>query len=311
MKSSSPKAFKSNVKAEMKAGKPQKQALAIAYSAKRKNMAKGGSVDSPEGMCPDCTAAQACMKHGGPDEVTRDLPEYSSGGVVDNIGVSGQGSKEASHMPSSDTFEKRLAKLQSDFEASKNKDLPGLEREAHFAEGGAVNAMRPLQQDPENDNLEMDEQIPQSKRGPAEDVDEQLQSEQEYSDGELDLPKVSESLSLAAEIMKDRKRRNYAKGGSVSSMSLQTDGDEDAMEIGSLKGSIDKSDMSDLSNNSDELDNEPGSGREETRGMNISVPHVMSDDEHEESNSTDDSRDSNDDSLIGEILKDRKKRRRE
>lgn len=39
-KSTSPKAFSSNVKAEIKAGKPQKQAEAIAYSVKRK--AKSG-----------------------------------------------------------------------------------------------------------------------------------------------------------------------------------------------------------------------------------------------------------------------------
>lgn len=34
-KSASPKAFSANVKTEMKAGKPQKQAVAIAYSVKR------------------------------------------------------------------------------------------------------------------------------------------------------------------------------------------------------------------------------------------------------------------------------------
>lgn len=33
----SPKAFKANVKAEVKAGKPQKQAVAIAYANKRKS----------------------------------------------------------------------------------------------------------------------------------------------------------------------------------------------------------------------------------------------------------------------------------
>lgn len=38
-KSGSKKAFASNVKAEMKAGKPQKQAVAIAYATKRR--AKG------------------------------------------------------------------------------------------------------------------------------------------------------------------------------------------------------------------------------------------------------------------------------
>lgn len=35
-KSSSKKAFSSNVRAEMKAGRPQKQAVAIAYSVQRK-----------------------------------------------------------------------------------------------------------------------------------------------------------------------------------------------------------------------------------------------------------------------------------
>jgi hypothetical protein len=34
-KSTSPKAFKENIKAEVKAGKPVKQAVAIAYSEKR------------------------------------------------------------------------------------------------------------------------------------------------------------------------------------------------------------------------------------------------------------------------------------
>ncbi len=38
-KSSSDKAFTSNMKTELAAGKPQKQALAIAYSVKRKAQA--------------------------------------------------------------------------------------------------------------------------------------------------------------------------------------------------------------------------------------------------------------------------------
>ena len=40
-KSTSEKAFKSNIKTEMKAGKPQKQAVAIAYSVKREAAKKG------------------------------------------------------------------------------------------------------------------------------------------------------------------------------------------------------------------------------------------------------------------------------
>jgi len=35
IKSTSPKAFKENIKAEMKAGKPLKQSVAIAYAEKR------------------------------------------------------------------------------------------------------------------------------------------------------------------------------------------------------------------------------------------------------------------------------------
>jgi hypothetical protein len=39
-KSTSPKAFKANIKAEVNAGKPVKQAVAIAYSTKRQAQAK-------------------------------------------------------------------------------------------------------------------------------------------------------------------------------------------------------------------------------------------------------------------------------
>jgi len=39
-KSTSPKAFASNIKAEIKAGKPQKQAVAIAYAVKKEAKSK-------------------------------------------------------------------------------------------------------------------------------------------------------------------------------------------------------------------------------------------------------------------------------
>jgi hypothetical protein len=42
VKSASKTAFCKNLKAEMAAGKPQKQAVAIAYSVKRKAMGKKG-----------------------------------------------------------------------------------------------------------------------------------------------------------------------------------------------------------------------------------------------------------------------------
>ena len=40
----SKKAFESNIKTEIEAGKPPKQAVAIAYAVKRRNMAKGGGL---------------------------------------------------------------------------------------------------------------------------------------------------------------------------------------------------------------------------------------------------------------------------
>jgi len=41
VKSTSKNAFRKNIKAEMNAGKPQKQAVAIAYSVKRQAAKKG------------------------------------------------------------------------------------------------------------------------------------------------------------------------------------------------------------------------------------------------------------------------------
>lgn len=49
VKSSSPKAFRANVKAEMAAGKPVKQSLAIAYSTQRAAAQKPMSKPAPKG----------------------------------------------------------------------------------------------------------------------------------------------------------------------------------------------------------------------------------------------------------------------
>lgn len=46
----SKQAFSHNIGAEMNSGKPQKQALAIAYAVKRRNKAHGGMIDPNESM---------------------------------------------------------------------------------------------------------------------------------------------------------------------------------------------------------------------------------------------------------------------
>lgn len=86
--SPSKKAFESNLKTEMHAGKPQDQSLAIAYSVKRKNKRKyadGGTVDRTKGMQPATGAVPA-----DPDKRTVSqsikaalgAPTYAEGGEV-------------------------------------------------------------------------------------------------------------------------------------------------------------------------------------------------------------------------------------
>ena len=51
VKSTSKEAFRKNVKAEMKAGKPPKQAVAIAYSTKRAAAKKNGGMKGKSSGC--------------------------------------------------------------------------------------------------------------------------------------------------------------------------------------------------------------------------------------------------------------------
>lgn len=96
------------------------------------------------------------------------------------------------------------------------------------------------------------------------------ESSVEASSMEEDLPKMAESLSLAAEVMKDRKRVHMAKGGMVESDEMDAD----------ASPAFDKR-------------------------MDLEPVHTMADPEHDqESPSLDD------ESLIGQILKERKMRRR-
>ena len=51
VKSTSKQAFRKNIKAEVKAGKPVKQAVAIAYSTKRAASKKGGMSKGKSSGC--------------------------------------------------------------------------------------------------------------------------------------------------------------------------------------------------------------------------------------------------------------------
>lgn len=66
-KSKSDKAFKSNIKAEMHAGKPQKQAVAIAYAVKRSAKKEGGKI----GLWDNIHAKQERIKHGSGEKMRK------------------------------------------------------------------------------------------------------------------------------------------------------------------------------------------------------------------------------------------------
>lgn len=251
--SSSDKAFKQNLKTEMKHGKPQKQALAIAYSTKRANMAKGGKVKG----CPDCMAMGGkCYAHGG------------------------QISKDSQKSNVADSTER-----------------------TNLAEGGEV----------DNEKLH-----PEHEAGTP-DVDPGISSEED-SDLEKDFPTVSEALSLSAEVMKDRQRRKMAEGGEVDDMhemvskrpmsknSVESyEGEEtESSQVGDddPSSTIDPPTGRYETKDSDEMDSPKESNRMlESRGLNAARPHIMSDEEHDSSNPSEDD-------LVSQILQDRKKRRR-
>ena len=78
IKSKSDKAFKSNIKAEIAAGKPQKQAVAIAYSTKRAaKKATGGSMN-PHDYDSDWDYKRATGQLKEDDDESQEAPRISS-----------------------------------------------------------------------------------------------------------------------------------------------------------------------------------------------------------------------------------------
>ena len=78
IKSKSDKAFKSNIKAEIAAGKPQKQAVAIAYSTKRMAKKATGGSTSPHDYDSDQDYYQAIGRLKDEDGESQEAPRISS-----------------------------------------------------------------------------------------------------------------------------------------------------------------------------------------------------------------------------------------
>lgn len=162
-----------------------------------------------------------------------------------------------------------------------------MKKKKSYAEGGAVDAEKPLHSTAPEHNEDLD-----MVGSPASLPSYHTESSEDASDQEEDLPRVSEALSLAAEVMKDRKRVQMMSKGGVAEYQSEPDHTTKDTEMGMY-----------MDNDADET-GAPDEDTRDSRGLNISQTHAMEDDEHSKMV------DSSDASLVGQILSERKARRR-
>lgn len=169
LKSKSKEAFSHNVKAEMNAGKPQKQAVAIAYSMKEKH-AKGGEIsmdiqskehqlnkaaEEHERSCSDCYAKggvvcpmspkHPSMSEGELSADAKGLAKYAKGGMVDSDSDEDSAASSGGAIPESPLEQKRRA-LNAKSKAYENSRPDSL---------GENSSNPPVGDDQDADHLEM------------------------------------------------------------------------------------------------------------------------------------------------------------
>ncbi len=141
--SKTPKAFKKNIETEMHAGKPQKQAVAIAYSeqraAGRKKMSAGGEMECVGSECKGCSSDN-CYAEGGAVGTTRFDNEK---GVHRDLGtVGGQPGMSAAGYSVRAQKEGRYKQFEHPDPKQTHKrtleDLQTMKKPNLYAEGGEV-----------------------------------------------------------------------------------------------------------------------------------------------------------------------------
>lgn len=325
-KSGSPEAFKSNVKAEMHSGKPQKQALAIAYSTKRaamgkKKMAKGGSVlgDNKSGMTnPDSELQSSDVCHhcqvaheGG------EVCQYAEGGMVD----SERSLKTSPKGPNHELDVSKEDMERSEFGYGEMSEVASMAERDEPSRHGAEQSlseeiMRDRKRRSTNRTQPMDNDSRVQDKEMSLDNDDSMKDKLPHRPASAmspdeDIPRRSQPRNSEDELAErdDSNRAKLAMGGRVE-VDEQAYSNKPSM-VGSLDDGIDEPDMSSPSNNKDEVDPDGEDGRE-SRGLNLEPVHEMTDSMHDqESASKDSDYEEHDDSLVGEILRDRKRRRRE
>lgn len=118
LKSKSPKAFSKNIETEMHHGKPQPQAIAIAYSMKRKaaKKASGGTIESGDSTMNMADGGMAHCAHGGPMECSMGC--YDEGGMIK------EDSSHQSEAHEEDMIHRAMAKYLSQGGKVANSDEP-------------------------------------------------------------------------------------------------------------------------------------------------------------------------------------------
>lgn len=210
IKGKSDKAFKQNIKTEMRTGKPQDQALAIAYNTQRKSspkkMSQGGHVHTSE-----------CMNEGG-------MCKYAYGGQAEADGNPGlpkakpdnRRPDESQYMAS--TFvagEQEVAPRKPD-----NKRPPEDEYMAdHFADGGEVESLdsddhyesiadailakkRKSMEKPDSGSVDLDENAHEDGRSPY-DEDNLYATKKELYDDDQMSPEPRDSNEYGDDIDSD------------------------------------------------------------------------------------------------------------
>lgn len=280
----SKKSLQKNIKTEIASGKEPKQAVAIAYAVKRRNMKSGGQVkhvEQKQTVCPHCQQAMpgtdmheaAKMGHDQGAE-----PKFAMGGAVEQkeaaklgkpqMKDSGKSEREMSHVGKPQT---EMAKLAM---GGKVKHMAGGEEVscAHggrmscnqgcYAEGGMV----------QNEKLHPEHQAPMDAR-----LRHQTSAMRAEGMNQSLVAKLARGGSVVDEIMKGRKK--YAEGGEVESEAHELE--EEGME---------------------ERDAQPAFADD----LDLGNVHYMEDDEHDlNPNPTDD-----DQSLVGQILSEMEERKR-
>jgi hypothetical protein len=136
-----PSAFKKNIETEMHAGKPQKQAVAIAYRMAGEHRAEGGCIGA---SCPGCSSAN-CMAEGGNVNYSGN-PGHSrvnEKGIHSDIGggMSTAGAHARSTQPSRTLQQKERGKGWAKEEHGRVlSEMRGMKKPNLYAEGGSVDS---------------------------------------------------------------------------------------------------------------------------------------------------------------------------